>query len=198
MIKKLSAIAVFTCLFSTAIAAGFSDTGNGERPQVRLLKNHQLVESRPMTDAELEVYQQLKVIEQELEAIEMPLDEFEDELDDKADQLETVVEAIVEAAINGQSSSSNNMNDEKTRLVTAIHELTNNMKPALSQIKGVAKRIKQTAAQLKEVVYQGRSEDEFDAIQVIDGDDSNTIHYGNHFFDTDNDDNSDDDNDFDF
>ncbi len=183
MFKKLLTTTVVALTFASALSFTHAVAGDSERPMIQLIKDHEVVETREMTNEEHEAYLALESMEIKFDEAEGPMDELEEELEAKAEKLEMAVEKMIErkfAALDGDSNDDNNEFEyEKETAVNEITALVEQMKPNLKHIKAMANQMKKVAENFKQVITQNIDEDDYDydSIRIIDGDDKSTMHF---------------------
>lgn len=199
-LKKLTAVALCAMVFaSTVVAAGFNDN---DRPTIRLLKDNEVIQSREMTEQEFSAYQKLNDIEHQFEILEVQLETFEEQMEEKAEKLELVVEAMIEQRFSGKDRQSENLtiesdfDDQRDTLAREMRALSDEMKPQFAQIRALGQKIKLAANHFKDEVNANNNAMDFDALQIVDDNDKDTLYFGNMSMDLDDDDfDNDNDND---
>jgi Skp family chaperone for outer membrane proteins len=186
MFKKLLTTTVVALTFASALSFTNAMAGDNERPMIQLIKDHEVVETREMTNEEYEAYQALENMEIKFDEIEGPLEALEEELEAKAEKLEMAVEKMIERKFSDIAGDDNDEFEyEKETAVDEITALVEQMKPNLKRIKVMANQMQNVAENFKDEITQNLDENDYDSIRVIDGDDKSTMHFDE--FDTDQD-----------
>lgn len=143
-------------------------------PLLEFIKDGEVIESRAMTQEEFAAYIQLKSIEQKINKLQDPLDEFQQALNIETQLVEEEVKKM-EAKLKEIRIESLADLSQLSALgeidMTKVEAMLEQMQPMLDEVTDMTDEISSSTNNFKDVIMKNYKESDIDQIKIIDGKD---------------------------
>ena len=156
-------------LLSLSMATILADEA---KPLLEFIKDGEVIESRVMTQEEYAAYVQLKTIEQKINKLQLPLDEFQEQLDFETKLLDEEVKEIEEQIKALKFDSFDDLSQLSAMAefdMSKVQSMLDEMQPMLDEITEMSSDIGTSTTNFKDIIMKNYKDSEIDQIKIIDG-----------------------------
>ena len=162
----LLSVAIAITVGCTAQAETASASVTAAPQQIAFIKNCKVIQQRAMTTDEFAAYQRLEAVEQQMEALHLPLKAFEAEMEQHSERMAELSDLVHQEDERSIRIDKVKM-AEQHKIAEEIQEITSRYKPHFAALEQKGDEISDIADDFTELLEKSAPAGGFDHIQVM-------------------------------